>query len=456
MNNYTIKWEGKKEAGELASTPSSTKIDFVAPLKQEQNLFIIGDNLDSMKHIILEYKNKVKFIYTDPPYNTGRTYKYSHTDKFKNSDWANMIYPRMKLAHQFLKQDGILFISISDEEVHSLKLILDEIFGTKNFMGTLIWAGKEVTNNAKFISSTHDYVLCYAKDLKYFSKTNAPWRIQKKGATELLGKYEELRIKYKHVNSYIESELKLWRNTLPSDHPVHQLKLYRSVDDRGVYARVPLTTGHPNRPKYQLFHPKTGEAQPIPPNGWSINEETMKDRIEDDRIIFDTKEGALPVEKKYLHEALGNVPVSVFNKTGRYAAQRLRILLDGYNFQFPKDEFVLQEFMQYVTKGKDLIMDIFAGSASTAHSVFLANACDGGSRKFILMQSEEKIAHVTDWCEQMKIEYIYEISLKRIQLAGEKILQGTCDSNWDRDINVNIGKVRMPDMLDISDSQHKD
>lgn len=246
---YGLNWHGKRQARQLALTPSRGTL---RPCKAEsvdwdntQNIMIEGDNLEVLKLLQKSYAGKVKLIYIDPPYNTGKDFVYpdNFQDNMKNyleitgqtedgvplstntetsgryhTDWLNMIYPRLKVAHNLLIKDGVIFISIDDSELYNLKEVCDEIFGSENFIATLIWE-KGRKNDAKLISVGHEYILTYAKNKSYLLEKEVRWREAKPGAQEILDEYLKLRKKYGNDNKAVESGIRNFYESLPSNHP---------------------------------------------------------------------------------------------------------------------------------------------------------------------------------------------------------------------------------------------
>ncbi|KAF6511855.1 Type III restriction-modification system methylation subunit [Geobacillus stearothermophilus] len=257
---YEFTWHGKTQAMKLAQTPSTGTLrpDKASSKNWDttENLYIEGDNLEVLKLLQKAYFGKIKMIYIDPPYNTGKdfVYKDDFRDNIKNykeitqqttkantetsgrfhTDWLNMMYPRLKLARNLLREDGSIFISIDDSEVDNLKKICDEIYGENNFVGRFIWAGGR-KNDSKYISISHEYVLVYVKNIHSLIENKITWRERKEGLDEIYSKAEELVKKHNFNYEEASQSLKEWFKSLPDNHPSKQHSHYNYIDERGVY-----------------------------------------------------------------------------------------------------------------------------------------------------------------------------------------------------------------------------
>ena len=466
---YEFTWVGKKAAIVEAHKPirktlrpcPAESVDW----NNTENLYIEGDNLEVLKLLQESYLGKVKMIYIDPPYNTGNDFIYrddfaqsqeeyseeaGQVDEetgdrlFRNtdsngrfhSDWCSMIYSRLMLARNFLTDDGAIFISIDENEVNTLKTICDEVFGANNFVAELIWsAGRK--NDSKHISVSHEYILCYFKDARYISDHKIMWRERKQGLDDIYAKYEALKKQYGADCKQIERELKAWYKGLPDGHPARDHVHYNKVDDVGVFFASDISWPGGGGPKYDILHPITLKPVKIPSRGWLTNETTMKDWIAQGRVNFGSDESSVPTIKSYLYEHEYGVPYSVFYKDGRAASKRLATLLGDKVFENPKDEEIIQRIIEFSgTDDGDIVMDFFSGSATTAHSLFLANVAQSKKRKFILVQWPEKIDPSKAGSEKSKkvaqnavklLDSIHaqhticEIGKERIRRAAKKI-----------------------------------
>jgi adenine-specific DNA-methyltransferase len=418
---FGLIWSGKKDAVAATQLKSMAAL---APQMDEsinwdsaQNVFIEGDNLEVLKLLQKAYNDQVKMIYIDPPYNTGNDFVYNDdfsdpvrhylevtgqldddgnrlranpdTSGRKSSRWLSMMYPRLLLARNLLTDEGSIFISIDDNEVAHLRELLDDIFGPENFLGQFIWAAGR-KNDAKYISTSHEYILAYSRNLQTLNKNVGQWRKKKDGLEEIYKKVQELLKSHGTDFESATSELKKWFNSLDASNPSKKHKHYSTIDSRGLYFPGDISWPGGGGPKYEVLHPKTKKPVKIPSRGWMYSSiERMQEVINEDRVHFGADENSVPCIKRYLTDTENEVPYSVFYVDGRGASKRLAALLEGPYFDFPKDEIVLQEIVEFASDKNAIILDFFAGSGTTGHSVLLQNAKDGGNRRFILVNIPE-------------------------------------------------------------------
>ncbi|QOY54008.1 site-specific DNA-methyltransferase [Candidatus Sulfurimonas marisnigri] len=428
---YNFTWAGKSEAKRIAQTPSTGTL---RPCKEEskdwdttQNLYIEGDNLEVLKLLQKSYHKQVKMIYIDPPYNTGKdfVYKDNFKDNIKNyleitgqvdsegnrlstnsdtngryhSDWLNMMYPRLKLARNLLKDDGVIFISIDDNEVANLRKLCDEIFGEDNFVADSIWRSTDNSNNdAKQFSSDYNHTLIYSK--------NPAWQPVK-----------------------ISDSAKQTHFKNPDNDP------------KGAYFDGnPLNSPNPRENLTYDLVSQTGYIIKPPKNGWRWSKETIQEKIETGEIRF-TEDGKAIRRRTYLCDMQGLPPSNLWidlDKTGhnRQSKYELLKMIPEDIFDTPKPVKLLKYILEISgTKEDDIVLDFFSGSATTAHSVMQINSEDCSKRKFICIQLPEE----TDGkSKAYKAGYknICEIGKERIRRAGEKIRT----DNADKDLsNLDIG-----------------
>ena len=450
---YEFTWVGKKAAIVEANKPiQKTLRPCVAESKNwdtTENLYIEGDNLEVLKLLQESYLGKVKMIYIDPPYNTGNDFIYADDFKmeseewkvesgewseegdrlFKNtdtngrfhSDWCSMIYSRLMLARNLLTDDGVIFISIDDNEQENLEKICDEVFGRTNMVGMILWKKKTNGNNMGFLPPVHDYILCYAKSIEMISEMGYPV-----------------------TNEFIS---KTFSN--PDD------------DARGPWTTSDLSANHKG-PYFAICNPKTGEIH-YPPQGryWVFNEQEVKKRIADGRIIFGKSGTGRPIQKIFLSSRkLSKIRADSWwadNGMNEDATKELSELFGVTKlFTHPKPSKLLYHLCKICTDNNDCILDFFSGSATTAHAVMQLNAEDGGHRKFIMVQLPEKCDEKS---EAYKAGYknICEIGKERIRRAGEKILKeqlannnSTLNSpNSKLDIGFRVLKLDSTNMKDV-------
>lgn len=419
---YEFRWFGKSQAKRNAFTPSNATLVFdeersVNPDNTE-NLIIEGENLEVLKLLSGSYREKIKCIYIDPPYNTGKDFVYSdnftqdkraywedseyiengvkidtntENDGRYHSNWLNMMYSRLIIARQLLKDDGVVFISIDDNEVHNLRKLCDDVFGVENFVGQMIWTGGR-KNDSKFISTSHEYIIAYSKNLEVQKSKIGQWRIKKKGLEEIYSKYESLLKKYKSDVEQIELELKEWFKGLPNSNPSKAHKHYSSVDENGIYFPDNISWPGGGGPTYEVLHPKTKKPVIVPSRGWLYSSpEKMNEMILMNKVHFGEDENSVPCLKSYLKDREYQVPFSVFYQDGRASTKRLRKIMGEDVFEHPKDEKVLSELIEFCTTKGDIVMDFFGGSGTTGHAVLELNNSNANNLNFILVQIPEAI-----------------------------------------------------------------
>lgn len=414
---YAFTWPGKANAIRQAQTISTATL---RPCLEEsvdwdttQNIYIEGDNLEVLKLLQRGYHGKVNIIYIDPPYNTGHDFVYR--DSFDNSienykaqaklsgqsnadtsgrfhsDWCSMIYPRLRLARELLADNGVLFMSIDEAEVSNLREIADEIMGPSNFVAQMIWSGGR-KNDSKYISVSHEYVICYVKSIEYFKQNSIKWRKRKQGLDAIYAEADSLKAQFGSDYEAMRDALKAWYKGLSDDNPSKAHKHYSSVDERGVYFPDNISWPGGGGPKYEVLHPVTRKPVTVPTRGWLFGSpERMQEIIDQGLVEFGPDETKVPCYKRYLKDTEDEAPYSVIYKDGRAASKRLATLMGAKVFDNPKDEEIIAELLSYVDAPDSIILDFFSGSGTTAHSVISRNIEDGGCRKYILVQLPENL-----------------------------------------------------------------
>jgi len=480
---YGLNWHGKRRARHIALTPSTGTLlpcpDESVDWDTTQNLMIEGDNLEVLKLLQKSCAGKVKLIYIDPPYNTGKDFVYpdDFRDSIKNyleltgqveggkkiasnteasgrfhTDWLNMLYPRLKLARNLLPNDGIMLISIDDYEVENLRVVLNEIFGEENFIAQLFWE-KGRKNDAKLVSQGHDYILVFGKNKAFLSERGTKWREAKPGAAEIQTEYMRLKDLYADDVSNIQTHLRSFYADLPKGHPSKKLSRYGNVDARGVWRDDNMSWPGGGGPSYDVKHPVTGLACKVPEGGWRYSTlQKMNEMIEAGRVQFRADHTEPPIRKTYLVrgdddvgageefddvEEAGEEDVGI-QVAGTYfyrsALQASNLMLEMFGakvFDNPKDHEVLARWFSYVTANdkNSTVLDFFAGSGTTGHAVFHQNAQDGGKRRFILVQlpeqldpenKDQKVAAA--YCKKIsKPLLISELTKERLRRSGAKV-----------------------------------
>jgi adenine-specific DNA-methyltransferase len=424
-DGYQLRFVGKDYAKFITGLPTETMLvpdtewNEKTENKNSENIFITGDNLDALKHLQNAYERKIKMIYIDPPYNTGSD-GFVYEDKFGFSDedlkvklglsdkdvarirsldgkcshsaWLTFMLPRLIIAKKLLADDGVIFISIDDSELANLKLICDEIFGEDNFVAQFTWAAGR-KNDSKFVSVSHEYILCFVKNYNYLKERKIEWREKKQGLGEIYKEYENLCKKYKSDYTAISTRLKDWYKSLPKTHPARDHAHYNNVDKNGIYFAADISWPGGGGPKYEVLHPITQKPVKIPARGWMFSSpQRMQEVIADNRVHFGADENAVPCIKSHLRDREFSPPYSVFYQDGRASTKRLRELLGSDVFDNPKDEEIIARLIEFSLTNKDsIVLDFFCGSATTAHAVMQLNANDSNKRKFIMVQLPENL-----------------------------------------------------------------
>lgn len=412
-DGYQLKWIGKDYARLQSGTATETMIipDDVHNQKEEnkssQNLFFTGDNLEVLKHLQNAYSNSIKMIYIDPPYNTGEEFVYSDTfefsdEKLKNmlgmtddeikrlhtingrsshSAWLTFMYPRLKIAKKLLTEDGVIFISIDDNEQSNLKLLCDEIFREDNCVAQIVWKRKRGRDNsARWFSKAHEYLLIYAKSKADFN-------------TNFLDLDEETQKAYKN----------------PDNDPRGS---YRML---GCWAR-----GTQGGVKYD-FTDKNGQY--FSERLWLFSKDNLTKMDEEDKLII---RGDNIYRKMFITENKGKIPETLWDDVSNAAnaSDEIKSLFGVIMFDTPKPIPYIKQMIKIATDKDDIVFDFFSGSATTAHAVMQLNVEDGGNRKFIMVQLDEPTNKDSE-ARKEGYNTIDEISRKRIELAGQKIKKET-------------------------------
>ncbi|MEP7168230.1 MAG: site-specific DNA-methyltransferase [Bacteroidota bacterium] len=351
------------------------------------NLIIQGDNLLALKALLPIYSGKIKCIYIDPPYNTGNEgWIYNDNvnspmmqdwlgkavdkeDLTRHDKWLCMMMPRLKLLKELLSDDGAIFISIDDNEQHTLRTLMDEIFGNQNFIQNIIWEKKfSPQNDAKYFSDNHDFIICYAKN-KIEGEQKTGWK------NNLLPRTEDMEARYKNPDN----------------------------DERGTWTSGDLSVKtYSENYDYEITTPSGKKISPPRGACWRFSKEKIQELINDNRIWFGEKGDNVPRLKRFLSEVKqGLVPVSIWehNEVGhnQEARHELKEIFDeeAFPFETPKPVRLLKRIIQIASNENDIILDSFAGSATTAHATLELNKFDAGSRKFILVEMEDYANKIT-------------------------------------------------------------
>ena len=463
FEKYKFEWKGKSECYRIAGKRSTgtlrpcpeESVDF----ENTNNLYIEGDNLEVLKLLQTAYYRKVKMIYIDPPYNTGNDFVYE--DDFKDpmakykeitsqttksnpetmgryhTNWLNMMYPRLRLASNLLRDDGVIFISIDDNEVTNLRRLCDEVFGEENFVAQFIVASNSTKNNSKYVSISHEYILCYCKNIYSLGDE---WKVKKNNVDEYYNRAMQL-VKRNLSEDEIHNELL----ELVKYPRFYDLDHYTYADKKGIYQTDNpggVTNGNMLT---EVIHPVTGKVCAKPVGGWRYKDEEVKRLEKEGLLAFGKDETIVPRPKRYLGDYIYQVPKSTLFFDSQSSTKWLKA--NNLPFDFAKAVDFIKYILSTSSKEDDIILDFFSGSSTTAHAVMQLNAEDGGKRQFIMVQLPE----VTDEkSEAFKAGYknICEIGKERIRRAGSKIKE----QNADVDIGFKVLKLDTSNLVKWDDT----
>ena len=446
--SFGFQWVGKQEAKRAAAEPTRQTlrpvVDDSVDWDTTENLYIEGDNLEVLKLLQRAYLGKVKMIYIDPPYNTGNDFVYEddfamsgeemdeamgNVDEEGNrlrrnldsnpryhSDWCSMIYSRLLVARTLLANDGVIFISIDDNEVHHLRKICDEVFGAGNFLAQVIWERAYAPINLmKHFSPSHDYIVCYAKDVDLAKCNGIP-------------RSSEADARYSNPDNDPRG---VWQSDNLSVGPAIEANIY------------PITT-----PSGRVVEPPAGRS-------WSLSSKAFEERLRQNRIWFGSDGNGVPRMKRFLSELrkTGVTPMTIwkYEEVGHSqdATKALAGIFDGKKyFDYPKPVDLIKRCISLYSSPDSLILDFFSGSATTAHAVMQLNAEDGGKRKYICVQLPEE---TPEGSEARKAGYntICEIGKERIRRAGKKIKEEAGLMGQDLDTGFRVLRTDSSNMEEV-------
>ena len=481
---YQFTWPDKKKSVLLANAPINKTL---RPCREEsvdfdttENLYIEGDNLEVLKLLQETYLGKIKMIYIDPPYNTGNDFVYEDdfaqsTDEYLansgqfdedgnrmvqntesngrfHTDWLNVIYPRLKLAKDLLRDDGVIFISIDDAEAENLKKITDEVFGESNFVACLVY-DKNRKNDAKYFSVGHEYIIVYFKNIAVIKESGVIFRAPKEGVDEVKEEFEKLRREFNNDWTQVAAGLKKLYASWPANDERRSLARFSKVDEKGPY-RDDGNINWPGGggPMFDVIHPVTGKVCKKPVSGWRYSTpERLQEEIDKGHVVFGPDETTVPRVRLNLFEQSNEVMKSVHFSYAQTATNEFLQIFNGKRiFDNPKSISDIKQLIEYVVdKAEDaIILDFFSGSATTAHAVMQLNAEDGGHRKFIMVQLPEA---TDEKSEAYKAGYktICEIGKERIRRAGKKIKEDSPLTTQDLDTGFRVLKCDTSNMKEV-------
>lgn len=450
QERYRLDWPGKRAALLAANAPIAKTLrparDESIEFDTTKNLFIEGDNLDALKLLQESYLGQIKLIYIDPPYNTGNDFVYN--DDFAlstreylskssqtgdderrlvanpesngrfHSDWLSMMYPRLRLARNLLRDDGVIFISIDDGEMPNVRRLCDEIFGADKFIASFVWKSRQNIDNRTTTGASvdHEYIVCYGREVR--------------GSARKVDQYSN-----------------------PDNDP-------RGDWASGNMVGIATADRRPNL-HYDLVDPKTGANYGCPPMGWRYDPTTMSRLIAEDRILWPTSPEGRPRRKVFLKE-LGSeftgistvLGEGIFTRDG--TADTVRLFGERV-FSFPKPVALLDMLVEQASANDDIVMDFFAGSGTTAEAVIARNAADGGNRRFVLVQLPEELnpadpeqKTAADYCDRLGVpRNISELTKERIRRAASPLVASAKEAEWRKDIGFRVLKVDTSNMADV-------
>ena len=422
---YGLTWPGKRDAIAMLQAPSRATLvpnrDQSVNFNDAQHVFIEGENLEVLKLLYKSYFGRVKLIYIDPPYNTGNDFIY-HDDfadplasylrqtgqmteegdmttsaPEKNgrlhSNWLSMMYPRLSLGRQMLKEDGFIVVSIDDAEQPNLRRLMDEVFGDENFVGTLVY-DRNRKNDARLFSIGHEYMLVYARNSVFLKEINAQLRAPKEGVEEVRAEFDRLRKEHGDNWGKVREGILALYKTFGEDDPRLPLARFRKVDEDGPYRTDgDLSWPGGGGPRYDVPHPKTKKPCALPKRGWVYpTYNRMKQEITKGLVVFGNDETTIPSLRRNLFEKDEQVMKSVTFSYAQIASQQFDALFDGKKiFENPKSYSDLERIISYLSEPGDLVMDFFAGSNTSFHGLVRADKDAFPKRGMISVQLPEPI-----------------------------------------------------------------
>lgn len=448
---FGLFWPGKKRALRAAQEPTTAtlKPDFENSKDWDttKNIFIEGDNLEVLKILQKHYHGKIKLIYIDPPYNTGKDFVYpdnykegletylewtkqvneegkkvstnSESEGRYHSNWLNMMYPRLKLARNLLSKDGVIVLHIDEHEYANLEKMLNEIFGEGCNLGSIVWDKRNPKGDATGVAQQHETIMLFCRSREAFKqagdftrpKANAQMMIE--AAAKFVAATGGVSdVSRKHYREWLKKQ-----NDLSGGEAA-----YSQIDDEGNVYR-PVSMAWPNKKKapddyfVPLIHPVTGKVCPVPERGWRNPSSTMNELLDAGQILFGRDETTQPTRKYLLSDNMYENVASVLYYAGSDDALLAEMSIP---FDTPKPVEVAQRLIQSVTRGNDIVLDFFAGSGTTAHAVMSLNARDGGRRRWIVVQLPEPTPADSD-ARAKGFDSIAAIAHKRIEATGERV-----------------------------------
>lgn len=377
-------------------------------LIQRDNLAFLNEEVEKN---VYELQRNVDTIYIDPPYNTGNheATGFTYNDDFgKNADrhtaWLQFMKERLVPARTLLKNTGVVVISIDDSEVHRLRVLMDEIFGEQNFIAQIVVDGGNPKNNARFLSTTHEYMLVYARSAHALYKSGVKWRKRREGIDKLLKEYERSKKRYKEDYEQVTAHLKQW---VKGQKLTKRLKVFYNADAKGLYTYADLSAPGAGL-RYEVLHPVTGKPSQVPSRGWGLSETKFKALDAAGLVLYGKDETAQPLKKLYLQDKKDQVQKSILEYPSRSSTHLLEKLLGRRSsFNNPKNLQMMTDLIDLITPEDGTVLDFFAGSGTTGHAVLALNN-KGSKRKFVLVTNNEN-------------NIFYDVTKPRLEKAVEAL-----------------------------------
>jgi adenine-specific DNA-methyltransferase len=490
QERYQLNWPGKREALLTANAPIAKTL---RPCREESvdfdttnNLFIEGDNLDALKLLQETYLNKVKLIYIDPPYNTGNDFLYEDDfsqsgDEFLrksnqkdeegnrliantqsngrfHSDWLTMMYPRLKLARNLLANDGVLVISIDENEHANLVNVCTEIFGNDAYVGEIVLKNSS-KNDQSYISMQHEYIVFFVKNKAI---NIGEWVERKEGLEKIYAAFADFKKERGNNWGAINSAAKAWYKTFPASDPIYGSKHYDWMDERGIYFGSDISGPNDGQYVYDVEHPVTGLPCKRPARGWVSPPASLKQRILDGGVHFGVDHTTVPKLKTYLKDTENQSLTSVRYVDGRAASKRLASLFGEKVFTNPKDELLFRDIFKAIgVSTDDVVLDVFAGSGSILQATWELNISNGNNAHFIGIQVADNLnvsvktakgaaKQITNNAINLLTKLgrpatVAEICKERLRLAAVKIRE----KNSTLDLGFRVLKVDTSNMKEV-------
>ncbi|WP_367110833.1 site-specific DNA-methyltransferase [uncultured Psychrobacter sp.] len=472
--SYSLNWLGKAYARLLTNLPPQkllkpdTTHNESSENSDSDNILIKGDNLEVLKHLVNGYREKIKMIYIDPPYNTGSD-GFVYQDNFKfnvddlsrlagidkaeaerilsfnakgsnsHSAWLTFMYPRLYIARELMREDGVIFISIDDNEQAQLKLLCDEIFGEENFIASYVHKNNSIKNQAKLVSVSTEHLLCYAKNSEILKKVE--WRLNKKGAKDISKLFVKLKESGLDLDQ-IEQEIK----TMYQRPKYAHLSRWNKVDNNGVFKDSDLSREGGSK-DYTIINPETGEPCLIPNRGWGKSKDVLE-KMQKQGLIWYGDPLTPPGGKDYINEDDLIVPDSFFYYDNSIDTRWIKSTFNALVFENPKPIEMIKSLLSMVGTQEGTILDFFAGSGTTADAVMRLNAEDNGERNFICVQLDELTYELDSKTGAKKAKKnskeafnagynsIFDITKERITKAKAEIIENDPDFKGDLSFKV--------------------